>query len=67
MPSTFFAKNESGYDRGFRIALGLGLLSLVVTGPRTALGYIGLLPLATGVLGSCPLYSALGMSTRPPQ
>ena len=63
MWSTLFPKNESSFDRIVRIGLGLGLLSLVSTGPRTALGYVGVLPLATGLLGSCPLYSVLGMST----
>ena len=63
MSSTFFEKNESLSDRGLRIALGLGLLSLVFTGPQTALGYIGLIPLATGLTGRCPLYTALGIST----
>ena len=43
--------------------LGLGLLSLTFTGPHTAPGYIGLIPLATGLLGGCPLYSLFGLST----
>ena len=46
-----------------RVVLGLGLLTLTFMGPHTALGYLGLIPLATGLLGSCPLYSLLGFST----
>ncbi len=57
--------NEAGWDRGLRIVLGLGLLSLTVVGPRTWLGLLGLVPLVTGVWGFCPLYRLLGSSTRP--
>lgn len=46
-----------------RVVLGLGLLTLTFLGPQTALGYLGLIPLATGLVGSCPLYSLLGFST----
>lgn len=57
--------NEAGWDRGLRVALGLGLLSLTVVGPHTWLGLLGLVPLATGVVGFCPLYKLLGLSTCP--
>lgn len=56
-------KNEHPVERGLRIVLGLGLLSLTAVGPRTAWGWIGLVPLATGILGSCPLYTLFGIST----
>jgi hypothetical protein len=62
--SRLLEKNEHSVDRATRVALGLGLLSLALVGPHTALGYLGLIPLATGLLGSCPLYSLLGVSTR---
>ena len=55
--------NESTIDRTLRILLGVGLLSLVYAGPRTAWGWLGLVPLITGVVGFCPLYAALGWST----
>jgi hypothetical protein len=61
--SRLLAKNEHLVDRALRVLLGLGLLSLTFAGPHTALGYIGLVPLATGLLGSCPLYSIFGFST----
>lgn len=57
--------NEHPLERVLRVALGLVLLSLVVVGPHTLWGLIGLVPLATGVLGSCPLYTLLGVSTCP--
>ena len=46
-----------------RVVLGLGLLTLTFLGPHTPLGYLGLIPLVTGLVGSCPLYSLLGVST----
>lgn len=58
-------KNEHVVERGVRIVLGLGLLSLVVVGPQSLWGLIGIVPLVTGLLGSCPLYTALGFSTCP--
>lgn len=57
--------NEAVWDRSFRIVLGLGLLSLTVIGPQTWFGFLGLIPLATGVFGFCPIYKMLGMSTCP--
>lgn len=60
-----FPRNESTIDRGIRVVLGLGLLSLVFVGPETPWGWLGLVPLATGLLGSCPLYTVLGVSSCP--
>jgi hypothetical protein len=57
--------NEAGWDRGLRIALGLGLLSLTVIGPQTWWGLFGLVPLFTGLWGFCPLYRLFGLSTCP--
>jgi len=56
-------RNEGSVDRILRIVLGLVLLSLVFTGPRTAWGWLGLLPLVTGLVGFCPLYRLLGIRT----
>lgn len=55
--------NEGTIDRVFRVVLGLVLLSLIFTGPHTWLGLLGLIPLATGFAGFCPLYRVLGIST----
>lgn len=62
--SAFFARNEGTVDRALRVALGLALLFVAVTG-RGVWGYIGVVPLLTGLMGSCPLYSVLGISTCP--
>jgi hypothetical protein len=57
--------NEAGWDRTLRIVIGLVAISLVFIGPKTMWGLLGIIPLATGVTGSCPLYSLLGVSTCP--
>ena len=49
-----FARNEGSFDRFFRVIVGLAILSLVFFGPKTAWGYIGLVPLITGLVGYCP-------------
>lgn len=56
-------RNEGTIDRALRIILGLVLISLVFVGPQTAWGWVGIVPLVTGALGTCPLYSALGINT----
>ncbi len=57
-------RNEGSIDRIIRVVLGLALLSLVFIGPKTWFGLIGLVPLLTGLIGVCPAYRVLGMSTR---
>ena len=59
-------RNIGNVDRMIRIVLGLVLLSLVFVGPRTAWGYLGLLPLGTALVGYCPLYGLLRTSTNRP-
>ena len=61
----FLEVNEGGIDRVLRVVLGLGLLSLIVVGPKTLWGLVGLVPLLTGAVGICPVYSLLGFKTRP--
>jgi len=56
--------NEGALDRVLRIILGLVVLSLVFVGPKTAWGYLGVIPLLTGLVGFCPLYALLRISTR---
>ena len=58
-------KNEGTIDRALRVIVGLGLLSLVFIGPQTMWGLIGIVPLVTGLIGICPLYSILGINTCP--
>jgi len=55
--------NVGSIDRILRIIVGLGLLSLVFIGPQTPWGWIGIVPLATGVVKFCPLYAVLGLKT----
>ncbi len=55
--------NEGMLDRTLRIVVGLVLLSLVVVGPQTLWGLVGIVPLLTGIVGYCPLYTALGVTT----
>lgn len=62
--SKILPANEHNIERVIRIVLGLGLLSLTVIGPQTLWGLIGVVPLLTGLLGSCPLYTIFGFSTR---
>ncbi len=57
--------NQALFDRLLRVVLGVGLLSIVWWGPQTALGYIGIIPLVTGLFGFCPLYKLVGLSTCP--
>jgi hypothetical protein len=61
------APNTGTIDRVVRVALGVGLLALVFVGPATPFGWLGIVPLATGLVGSCPLYQLMGVSTKSPQ
>lgn len=55
--------NVGGIDRILRIVIGAALVILAATGQVGVWGWIGLLPLATGLTGWCPPYSLLGIST----
>ncbi len=55
--------NEGSVDRVLRVVIGLAVLSLAFVGPKTPWGYVGLLPLLTGLVGYCPAYSLLGIRT----
>lgn len=57
--------NVGGIDRILRIALGIALIALTLTGTIGLWGWIGVVPLATAAMGSCPLYTLLGFSTCP--
>ena len=57
--------NVGGADRILRIVVGLILILLAATGQVGAWGWIGIVPLATGLMKTCPLYSVLGMNTCP--
>ena len=57
------SRNEGTLDRVLRVIVGLALLSLVFVGPQSLWGLVGLVPLVTGLIGSCPVYSLLGIRT----
>jgi len=57
------ALNEGTVDRAVRVVLGTVLLATVFVGPRTWLGWVGIVPLVTGLVGFCPLYRLIGMGT----
>ena len=57
--------NEGNLDSALRVIAGAGILSLAFVGPQTVWGYVGLVPLITGLVGYCPLYAMLGLSTCP--
>ena len=61
----FLAVNEHPIERVVRFVLGVALIGLAATGRIGAWGYIGVVPLLTAAIGSCPLYSILGISTCP--
>jgi hypothetical protein len=56
-------QNIGPIDRAIRLVAGLALLSLVVTGPQTWWGLLGIVPLVTALIGWCPPYALLGFST----
>lgn len=56
-------KNVGSIDRIARIVLGLVLIALVFVGPQTPWGRIGLVPLATALIGWCPAYRLFGIRT----
>jgi len=55
--------NEGKLDRILRIVVGLVLIALVFVGPHIQWGWLGLIPLATGILGYCPAYKLFGINT----
>lgn len=55
--------NVGGIDRMVRIVVGLVLMGLAATGTVGWWGWLGVLPLATGLLRFCPAYPLLGIST----
>lgn len=56
-------QNVHNMERVIRIVVGIGLLTLVFVGPMTMWGLVGIIPLVTGIIGWCPPYAILGIST----
>lgn len=61
--STLF--NEGMADRLIRIIVGIIVIALVFVGPKTPWGWLGLVPLITGLVGWCPAYTLFGIRTCP--
>ncbi|CAB3679079.1 MAG: YgaP family membrane protein [Achromobacter pulmonis] len=57
--------NVGGLDRILRIVIGLVLIALAATGTVGWWGWLGVIPLLTGVVRFCPLYSLIGINTCP--
>jgi hypothetical protein len=57
--------NEGGMDRALRVIGGLVLIGLAATGTVGVWGWVGVVPLATGLIGWCPVYTMLGFNTCP--
>ncbi|HHX34441.1 MAG TPA: DUF2892 domain-containing protein [Gammaproteobacteria bacterium] len=55
--------NMGTIDRALRIIVGLVLIGLALSGTVGWWGWLGVIPVFTGALGSCPLYSIIGVNT----
>jgi hypothetical protein len=60
-----FKNNMGGLDRALRVVLGLVLIGMTLAGAIGVWGWIGVVPLLTGALGTCPLYTVLGLNSCP--
>lgn len=56
-------KNVGTLERATRVVAGAAILSLVFVGPQSLWGLVGIIPLATGFAGYCPVYQVFGLST----
>ena len=56
-------QNVGSIDRTLRVIVGLGLISMVFIGPQSVWGWIGIVPLATVLIGWCPPYALLGINS----
>ena len=61
--SNLMPKNEHTIERIIRVVVGLVGISLVFVGPKSLWGLVGLVPLVTGLVGTCPVYTIFGIST----
>ncbi|MCF6258536.1 MAG: DUF2892 domain-containing protein [Gammaproteobacteria bacterium] len=56
--------NVGGIDKILRIVVGVALIGLTLTDVIGVWGWVGIVPLATGLINWCPLYPMIGLSTR---
>jgi hypothetical protein len=57
-------QNIGNIERAIRAIAGIILISLVFIGPQSVWGWIGIVPLATAIIGWCPPYAMLGINTH---
>ena len=62
--ASLFKNNVGKVDRIIRIVLGILLVGNVFIGIQTVIGWVGLILIVTGLFGTCPLYSIIGINTR---
>ena len=55
--------NMGSIDRALRVIVGLILVGLALTGTVGWWGWLGVVPIVTGAIGNCPLYSIIGVNT----
>lgn len=58
-------RNVGGIDRVIRVLVGVALIVATLMGAIGVWGWIGVVPLATGLFGTCPAYKLLGVNTCP--
>jgi hypothetical protein len=63
--STVMTPNVGTIDRAIRIVVGLALIVLAAIGKVGPWGYVGIIPLATGIFRFCPAYRLIGLTTCP--
>jgi len=56
--------NIGSLDRALRVIVGIALIAMVFVGPETPWGWIGVVPLGTGLVSFCPLYRLFGICTN---
>lgn len=56
-------KNTGVLDRGLRVLTGLAAIELAYSGLIGSWGYLGIVPMLTGVIGLCPAYALIGVNT----
>jgi hypothetical protein len=62
--NSLFKSNAGKVDRIIRIIIGAVLIGNVFTGLQTPIGWLGIVLVVTGLFGTCPLYSILGIDTK---
>jgi len=55
--------NTGCIDRALRAVIGLALITMAATGTVGMWGWIGVVPLLTGLIGFCPIYTIMGTNT----